>query len=346
MGRRRRRVVRGAALSGGSLGGLGLLGVAVILIESKLARRAIGEPQADPPRAAGTWGPTGERSYVMALLGDSSAAGLGVHRAAETPGVLLAAGLAEAAETEVRLVNVAVVGARSSDLDAQIDLVLPDHPDIAVIMVGTNDVTHRVRPRIAVAHLGAAVERLRAEGIQVVVGTCPDLGTIEPIAQPLRWIARRWSRRLAAAQTVATVQAGGRSVSLGDLLGPDFASLPRVMFGPDRFHPSAAGYAAASAALLPSVCAALGLWPELEPQTAAAEAVLPLGEAALAAAETPGTEVAAVTTGPRRGRVAAIQHRIPRLGRGRAPAQPSAALPSDAGHPEGAVPTPAPPPHP
>jgi hypothetical protein len=88
------------------------------------------------------------------------------------------------------------------------------------------------------------------------------------------------------------------------------------MFGPDRFHPSAAGYAAASAALLPSVCAALRLWPEIEPTTLEAQEVLPLGEAALAAAEAPGTEVSAVTTTGRRGRLASIRHRIPRLGRG------------------------------
>jgi lysophospholipase L1-like esterase len=324
----RRRILRGAAIGGGGLGGLGLLGVAVIAVESKLARRAIGEPQSDPPRASGIWGPVAEKSYVLALLGDSSAAGLGVHRAAETPGVLLAAGLAEASDTSVRLVNAAVVGARSSDLEAQIDVVLPEGPDVAVIMVGANDVTHRVRPSIAVAHLGAAVRRLRDAGVEVVVGTCPDLGTIEPIAQPLRLIARRWSRRLAAAQTVATVQAGGRSVSLGDLLGPEFDALPRVMFGPDRFHPSAAGYAAASAALLPSVCAALQLWPEIEPTTLEAQEVLPLGEAALAAAEAPGTEVSAVTSAGRRGRLASIRHRIPRLGRGSVrpePAPPAAA---------------------
>ena len=104
------------------------------------------------------------------------------------------------------------------------------------------------------------MRRLRDAGAEVVVGTCPDLGTIEPVAQPLRLLARRWSRDLAAAQTVAVVEAGGRTVSLGDLLGPEFYERPHEMFSSDRFHPSAAGYARAAAALLPSVCAALGLW--------------------------------------------------------------------------------------
>ena len=129
-------------------------------------------------------------------------------------------------------------------------------------MIGANDVTSRTRPSEAVEHLGRAVRRLRADGAEVVVCTCPDLGTVEPIAQPLRLVARVWSRQLAAAQTIAVVEAGGRTVSLGDVLGPEFAARPKEMFSADRFHPSAAGYAAAAAVTLPSVCAAVGLWPE------------------------------------------------------------------------------------
>ena len=50
------------------------------------------------------------------------------------------------------------------------------------------------------------------------------------------------SRNLAAAQTIAVVEAGGRTVSLGDMLGPLFASRDDL-FGDDEFHPSAEGYA-------------------------------------------------------------------------------------------------------
>ena len=39
----------------------------------------------------------------------------------------------------------------------------------------------------------------------------------------------------------------------------DFEAAPAVLFGPDRFHPSARGYAKAAGALLPSVCAALAM---------------------------------------------------------------------------------------
>ena len=67
---------------------------------------------------------------------------------------------------------------------------------------------------------------------------------------------------MAAAQTVAVVEAGGRAVSVGDLLSEAFSAEPHVMFSPDRFHPSPAGYARVAAALLPSVSAALDLFGE------------------------------------------------------------------------------------
>jgi hypothetical protein len=145
------------------------------------------------------------------------------------------------------------------------------------------------------------VRRLLATGSHVVVGTCPDLGTIEPVPQPLRWLARRWSRDLAAAQTVAVVEAGGRTVSLADMLGPEFETSPRELFSLDRFHPSAAGYARVAAALLPSVVDSLGLWageaPAAVPRPMSRRDVAPVAVAAGQAASEPGAEVSGAELG-------------------------------------------------
>lgn len=303
-----RRVVKAAAYGGGGIGVLTGAFIGLILAEAKLARMAIGSPFGDPPRADGMYGdhyPGEPISFV--LIGDSTAAGLGVEHPQETPGGLLAGGLASLAERPVRLTNVAKVGAQSQDLEWQVDLALEARPDIAVIMIGANDVTHRVPPGTSVRLLTEAVRRLRAADCEVVVGTCPDLGTIEPVAQPLRWIARRWSRRLAAAQTIAVVENGGRTVSLGDLLGPEFEANPREMFSSDRFHPSAAGYATAAMAILPTMAAALGMWPEDdEPLDALrGEGVLPVAFAAVEAAESAGTEVVGTAMAGR----AEVRHR-------------------------------------
>ncbi|MGN6333030.1 MAG: SGNH/GDSL hydrolase family protein [Motilibacteraceae bacterium] len=294
-----RRIAVAAAYGGGGISVLGATTFGLLATEARLARRAIPAATAEPPVGDGLYGdPGAERSaeapVSFVVLGDSSAAGFGVHKPHETPGALLASGLAEASGRLVRLTVVAKVGAQTSDLDRQVTLALTQHPDVALIMIGANDVTHRVRPGTSVRLLDGAVRRLRAAGCEAVVGTCPDLGTIEPVAQPLRTIARQWSRQLAAAQTIVVVEAGGRSVSLGDILGPEFAARPKEMFAADRFHPSAAGYRAAAMVLLPSVCAAMGAWPEGEeeaPDVRRGEGLRSVADAAVEAARTAGTEV-------------------------------------------------------
>src|SRR3712207_9236262 len=100
----------------------------------------------------------------------------------------------------VWLTSVARVGAQSRDLSDQLDLVLPDRPHVAVVFIGANDVTHSVPVRSSVRMLAAAIRRMREADVEVVIATCPDLGTIEPLAPPLKQIARAWSRPLAAAQ--------------------------------------------------------------------------------------------------------------------------------------------------
>ncbi|MDF3293712.1 SGNH/GDSL hydrolase family protein [Streptomyces sp. RB6PN23] len=312
-----RRIATAAAYGGGGAGLLGGAVIGLLLTEVQLARRTVGGSEAAPPTADGrygsafaAYGDAGAQPVRLAFLGDSTAAGQGVHRVGETPGAILASGLAAVAERPVDLVNVALPGACSDDLARQVGLLLdgPDPvPDVCVIMIGANDVTHRMPPADSVRHLAAAVRRLRDAGAEVVVGTCPDLGTIEPVYQPLRWVARRLSRQLAAAQTIAVIELGGRTVSLGQLLGPEFAANPREMFGPDSYHPSATGYATAAMAILPTLCAALGVWPDADSD----ESVLPVADAAAAAAGASGTEVAAAGSGGgHRGRWALLRRRM------------------------------------
>lgn len=311
-----RRIATAAAYGGGGLGLLGGAAVGLLFTEVQLAKRKVGGSMNEPPMADGLYGAAFAgthpgRPLRLGFLGDSTAAGLGVRRSRQTPGALLASALAAVAERPVELRNVALSGAQSDDLERQVTLLLSERhlshaPDVCVIMIGANDVTHRMPPARSVRLLSDAVARLRTAGCEVIACTCPDLGSIEPVGQPLRWVARRLSRQLAAAQTIAVVEEGGRTVSLGDLLGPEFAAHPRELFGPDNYHPSAEGYATAAMAVLPSVCAALGLWPaeDERPYAARREGILPVARAAAEAAAEGGTEVAGV-----RGPWALLKHR-------------------------------------
>ncbi len=238
------------AAAGLAVGGLTGVAYGLFTTQSKRARVVIGVPDAPPLRADGVYGDRSGRPLRFAVLGDSMAAGLGVDQAAELPGVLLARALAEELAAPVRLETHAVSGSTTHDLSAQVDHVTADPPDVALVIIGANDVTTRTPIPRSAAALGAQVARLRAAGVDVVVGTCPDLGAIRPIAQPLRAVAGEYSLRLARAQRRAVVAAGGVPVALGDLLAAEFTSRSRDYFSHDRFHPSAAGYEAAASILL------------------------------------------------------------------------------------------------
>ncbi|HEY0619309.1 MAG TPA: SGNH/GDSL hydrolase family protein [Kribbella sp.] len=309
-----KKLAQAAAFGGGGLGLIGATLYGVLTAEAEYARRVIGPMKAHPAKGDGLYGRYPGHPITFAMIGDSSAAGYGTASPDETPGVLLASGLAELAKRPVRLVDVSRTGAKSIDLAGQVDNALLAGPHVAVILIGVNDVKSKVPPSEAVRLLDAAVRRLRAANCEVVVGTCPDLGVVRPIMPPLRQVARSWSQRLAAAQTITVVEAGGRTVSMGSLLSEAFRTNPS-MWGPDNFHPSVTGYAAAAAALLPSVAAAMGVGPEsfVHPESFRGEAVLPIAEAAVQAARTAGTEVAAAKVagneqGPR-GRWAQLRHR-------------------------------------
>jgi lysophospholipase L1-like esterase len=229
--------------------------------QAAVARRLIGKPLGEtPPDADRVWKSAYGDPLDLLLVGDSIAAGLGAERRKDTLGGRLAKGLAASTGRAVRLRTAAVVGSESSMLAAQLAGLPDDYAaDVAVVVVGGNDVTHRVPVAEAARDLEAAVRALRARGTAVVVGTCPDLGALRPVPQPLRALGSRASRHLATAQAAATVRAGGHVVSLARVVGPFFIDDPDEMFSLDRFHPSALGYRRTAAALLPSLLAALGL---------------------------------------------------------------------------------------
>lgn len=253
------------AVLGGLVGGTAYGARGLLLRQAAQARRAIGQP-------LGEQAPAGDRHYKKKLgrpvdllvLGDSIAAGLGAERPKHTLGGRLARGIARDTGRSVRLRTGAVVGSESSMLAGQVGALPATYrPDVAVVVVGGNDVTHRVPVAESVRHLGEAIDALRARGAEVVVGTCPDLGALRPVPQPLRSLGSRASRQLADAQRAVALERGARVVSLAHVVGPFFITNPDEMFSLDRFHPSAHGYKRTAKAMLPSVLAALGVVEEL-----------------------------------------------------------------------------------
>lgn len=215
-----------------------------------------------PPRADGVYtrggGPAQRWQRGMSvdlhlmIFGDSTATGYGCMSAEQVPGVLIARGLAERTGKRIRLSTKAIVGATSKGVSGQVDamFVAGPPPDVAVMILGANDVTALNGINQSAQRLALTVRRLRARGAIVVVGTCPDLGVITAIPQPLRSLAHARTSQLARAQAAAVRGAGGVPVPLAQLLAPQFRAEPALMFSADGYHPSAAAYALAADALL------------------------------------------------------------------------------------------------
>lgn len=254
----RQHLVAWAAI--GASGAVMVAGIRMVLRrQAAIARERIGKPLGEQSIDADRlWRPSlGGQPIELVVLGDSLAAGLGAERRKETLGGRLAKGMARRMRRPVHLRTLAVVGSESPDLAAQLDLLAADDaPHVAVIVVGGNDVTHRIPVAVSTRHLREAILSLRARGTEVVVGTCPDLGALRPVPQPLRRLISSMSRRLADAQAGTARTAGAHAVDLRRAVGPLFFDDPDAMFSLDRFHPSPLGYRRTAEALLPTACSA------------------------------------------------------------------------------------------
>lgn len=193
-------------------------------------------------------------TLAFAVLGDSIAYGQGASGPADTVGSRLAAGLDRAGTaTQVRVF--AVPGADSRSLASQVQRATAWKPDMALIIIGANDLTHFVPAQRAAAYLAEAVRALRAAGAEVVVAPAPDLSVVPWVPQQLRATVRAGSRLLQEAQTRAALAAGARVADMAVGSSAGFAADPGL-FSSDQFHPSSAGYAVIAAALEPTVHAA------------------------------------------------------------------------------------------
>jgi lysophospholipase L1-like esterase len=190
-------------------------------------------------------------SLRLAVLGDSIAYGQGASAPADTVAARLATDLTgRGIATDVRVF--AVPGARSDALAAQVSLALPWRPQLALIIIGANDLTHLTPPEQAAAQLTAAVRPLRAAEAEVVVAPAPDLSVVPWVPPHMRALVQAGSTALHQAQTRAALAVGARVADIGMSSAAGFAADPSL-FSADRFHPSSAGYAIIAEALAPTL---------------------------------------------------------------------------------------------
>ncbi len=233
-----------------------VVGIGVVTAELWAATRRHYLPASSAAPVEGEYGDPGGMPLRLVMLGDSTGAGVGVTRTEDTVGAALARRLGQLGR-RVRLSGMAIAGSGTGDLGPQVSRALLGRPNVAVVLVGTTDATRGTSLTAVRRNLADAVQRLRAVGVRVVVGTCPDLGAARAFAQPLRTIVAMRGRQVAQAEAEAVREAGGVAVDLAATVGPVFRADPGTL-SEDGFHPSADGHRLLAEALLPAVSEAAG----------------------------------------------------------------------------------------
>ena len=214
-------------------------------------------PTAPAMKLGGRFGTADGRPLRFVVLGDSTAAGLGASGPEHAYATVLSRRLADDG-WDVELSSYGISGARVKDvLEEQVPLALRAAPDLVFVAIGANDVTH-VTPLAEVERdMQGVVDRLLASGTALAVAGPPDMRAAAWL-EPLRSLAGRRGRQVAA--VIGTVAADRRVpvVPLAELAGPYFASNPVDAYGGDDFHPGDGGYRAWAEAIYPALVEALG----------------------------------------------------------------------------------------
>lgn len=182
----------------------------------------------------------GMSSLELLVLGESTAAGVGVSHQGDGLARQLAAELARRRGHPVLWTVSARTGATASSTARELVPSAPVGQDLAVVVLGVND-TLRLRGvrawRDGVVRVLEALEPHLTPGGRVVLAGVPDLGSFPALPQPLRgvlgWHSRaldRQLRRLAA-----------QHPEVLHVPGPQLAG--EGVFARDAFHPSARTYA-------------------------------------------------------------------------------------------------------
>lgn len=188
------------------------------------------------------------------VLGDSIAYGTGARHHDDSLGPRMSAVLSDDG-FEVDLHVLAVPGAVSAQLAAQVRRAAPLLADLALVVIGANDLARFVPVEQAAADLAAAVGALRAGGTDVVVVPAPDMSSIPFVPPAFRAAVRAACTRLQQQQSRMAEAAGATVAHIAVEIGGAFALDP-ALFSADRFHPSSAGYRHIAEALAPTVLTA------------------------------------------------------------------------------------------
>lgn len=186
---------------------------------------SFGEPAAGPP-------------LRLLVVGDSSAAGVGVERQEHALAAQTAGSLAAYTGQRVEWQMAARIGRTAASLRTMLADTKLAPADVLVCCLGANEVLRQTRPREFISSYRALLAELvpRIGARIVVVNGLPPMHIQPSVPQPLRWYLGQCAFRLDRALRAWTGSEGLEYVSLGWA-----ATASRL--GADKFHPGRGQYA-------------------------------------------------------------------------------------------------------
>lgn len=174
------------------------------------------------------------------VIGDSTSVGVGATSIDGTYPWLLATHLST--NFHVKLDVLGKAGARMRDAAVEFAPRAAElRPDLVLVGLGANDVTHVTPLRRFAGHIGSVIETLKAAGPEVLVALGPRFDA-PALPRPLRNVAQARARSIN--RTIRKVAASWQ-VDVLDLprsIGKAFA-LDRDLYAVDGYHPGDRGYA-------------------------------------------------------------------------------------------------------
>jgi lysophospholipase L1-like esterase len=215
----------------------------LLLWQARGARRhAVALPEAAGPRE----GAVGDgRALRLLIVGDSSAAGVGAATQDEALAGPLTRTLAAEARRRVGWQLVARSGVSAPQALELLDAHALARADVAVVVLGVNDVVEQLPPHRALLARAALVDRLRERsGVRhAVFAALPPMEQFPLLPHPLRAVVGRDARRLDAAVAAWAARRSDASHC------PIAIRLGREHMAADGFHPGPAIYRVCGEAL-------------------------------------------------------------------------------------------------
>ncbi|MDQ5972771.1 MAG: hypothetical protein QG553_930 [Patescibacteria group bacterium] len=196
-------------------------------------------PAPNIPRQPLTKGSGDNLNYLV--LGDSSAISQGSDY---SQGVAVGTTDHLAQKYKVTMTNLAVSGARTKDvLQSQLPQ-FEGSPDIVLLLIGSNDVTHFTSKASIEKSLRAIISEIKYKNckVKIVVTGSAQMGAVPRLPQPARWLVGARTTSVNKLFKQVSDQEKLTFAALAEKTGDTFRGNLKL-FAPDKFHANGEGYA-------------------------------------------------------------------------------------------------------